>query len=73
MISSARCRMLFIRQPRTFDYYYIKYLCEHVPGGLLGPIRQLTDEELEALMPWSEEYKAYEKHQIETSFLYNTN
>jgi len=55
------------------DYYYIKYLCEHVPGGLLGPIRQLTDEELEALMPWSEEYKAYEKHQIETSFLYNTN
>ena len=50
------------------DYYYIKYLCEHVPGGLLGPIRQLTDEELEALMPWSEEYKAYEKHEIESRY-----
>ena len=50
------------------DYYYIKYLCEHVPGGILGPTRQLTDEELDALMPWSEEYKAYEKHEIETRF-----
>ena len=50
------------------DYYYIKYLCEHVPGGLLGPIRQLTDEQLEALMPWSEEYKAYEKHEIESRY-----
>jgi hypothetical protein len=50
------------------DYCYIKYLCEHVPGGLLGPIRQLTDEELEVLMPWSEEYKAYEKHEIETRY-----
>ena len=50
------------------DYYYIKYLCEHIPGGLLGPIRQLTDEELETLMPWSEEYKAYEKHEIETRY-----
>lgn len=50
------------------DYYYIKYLCEHVPGGLLGPIRQLTDEELEVLMPWSKEYKDYEKHQIEIRY-----
>ena len=50
------------------DYYYIKYLCEHVPGKLLGPSRQLSDEELEALMPWSVEYKAYEEHEIQTRF-----
>ena len=50
------------------DYYYVKYLCEHIPGGLLGPIRQLSDEELEALMPWSEEYKAYEKHEFESRY-----
>ena len=50
------------------DYWYVKYLCEHVPGGLLGPVCQLTDEELEALMPWSNEYKAYEKHEIETRY-----
>ena len=50
------------------DYYYVKYLCEHIPGGLLGPVRQLSDEELKALMPWSEEYKAYEKHEIESRY-----
>lgn len=50
------------------DYYYVKYLCEHVPGGLLGPVRQLSDEELEKLMPWSEEYKAYEKHEIQSRY-----
>jgi hypothetical protein len=50
------------------DYYYIKYLCEHVPGGLLGPIRQLSDKELEVLMPWSEEYRSYEKHEIESRY-----
>ena len=50
------------------DYYYVKYLCEHIPGGLLGPVGQLSDEKLEALMPWSEEYKAYEKHEIESRY-----
>jgi hypothetical protein len=50
------------------DYYYVKYLCEHIPGGLLGPVRQLSDEDLEALMPWSEEYRAYEKHEIESRY-----
>ena len=50
------------------DYYYIKYLCEHIPGGLLGPVGQLSDEELEALMPWSKEYRAYEKREIEARF-----
>ena len=50
------------------DYYYIKYLCEQIPGGLLGPVNQLSDEKLESLMPWSEEYKAYEKHEIESRF-----
>ena len=50
------------------DYYYVKYLCEHIPGGLLGPVRQLSDAELEALMPWSEEYRAYENHEIESRY-----
>ena len=50
------------------DYYYVKYLCEHLPGGLLGPVQQLSDEKLEALMPWSEEYRAYEKNEIETRY-----
>ena len=31
-------------------------------------MRKLTDEELEALMPWSEQYKAYEKHEIESRY-----
>ncbi len=48
------------------DYYYVKYLCERLPGGLLGPVRQLSEEELEALMPWSDEYRTYEKNEIET-------
>jgi hypothetical protein len=50
------------------DYYYVKYLCEHLPGGLLGSVRQLSDEELEALMPWSDEYRAYEKNEIEARY-----
>ena len=50
------------------DYYYVKYLCEHIPGGLLGPVRQLSDEELEKLMPWSEEYKVYEMHEIQSRY-----
>lgn len=50
------------------DYYYIKYLCEHIPGKLNGPTRQLSDEELEALMPWSKEYKAYEQHEKQSRF-----
>ena len=50
------------------DYYYVKYLCERIPGGLLGPVGQLSDEILETLMPWSEEYKAYEKHEIESRY-----
>lgn len=50
------------------DYYYVKYLCEHIPGGLLGPVSQLSDEMLETLMPWSEEYRAYEKHEIESKY-----
>ncbi len=50
------------------DYYYVKYLCEHIPGGLLGPVSQLSDEMLETLMPWSEEYRAYEKHEIESRY-----
>ena len=50
------------------DYYYIKYLCEHMPLGLNDPGRQLSDEELEKLMPWSEDYRAYEKHEIESRY-----
>ena len=50
------------------DYYYVKYLCEHIPGGLLGPVGQLSDEKLETLMPWSEEYRAYEKHELESRY-----
>ena len=44
-------------------FFYIKYVCEHMPGGIDGPAPtvKLTEEDLEALMPWSEEYKAYEK------------
>ena len=50
------------------DYYYVKYLCEHIPGGLLGPVGQLSDEKLKTLMPWSEKYIAYEKHEIESKY-----
>lgn len=50
------------------DYYYIRYLCEHIPGGIGEPIRKLTDDELEALMPWSDQYKAYERHEIESRY-----
>ena len=42
-------------------YFYIRYLCEKVPGGILGPVHPLSKELLESLMPWSEQYKAYEK------------
>lgn len=44
------------------------YVCERIPGDLLGPVEQLSDEKLESLMLWSEEYKAYEKHEIESRF-----
>ena len=49
-------------------YFYIRYLCEKVPGGILGPVSPLSKEFLESLMPWSEQYKAYEKAAREELF-----
>ena len=43
-------------------FFYIKYLCERMPGGIDGPMpsTHLTEEFLKSMMPWSSEYKAYE-------------
>ena len=49
-------------------YFYIRYLCEKVPGGIQGPALPLSKEFLEGLMPWSEQYKAYEKAAREELF-----
>lgn len=44
-------------------FLYIKYLCERIPGGIDGPVPTvtLTDDFLKSMMPWSQEYKAYEE------------
>ena len=44
-------------------FLYIKYLCERIPGGIDGPAPTvtLTDDFLKSMMPWSQEYKAYEE------------
>ena len=49
----------------TDPFYYIKYLCERMPGGIDGPAPavQLTKEFLESMMPWSEKYREYEKEE----------
>lgn len=43
-------------------FFYVKYLCERMPGGIDGPSPaiQLTEEFLKSMMPWSPEYQAYE-------------
>ena len=48
-------------------FFYIKYLCERIPGGIDGPAPTvtLTDDFLESMMPWSQEYKAYEEKEHE--------
>ena len=46
-------------------FFYVKYLCERIPGGIDGPepTVQLTKEFLESMMPWSETYRECEKEE----------
>jgi len=42
-------------------FFYIKYVCERMPGGIDGPSGHLTEEFIRSMMVWSPEYRAYEE------------